>query len=360
MKIIIGLPLLSAHDAISNDVLQQCDLLIKNGLDAAIYATEVRLEVKNMLLINRNFLIKFLKKKENILIYHHGVAWEEGKWLLNEAKCKVWVKYHNVTPARFYKDYDKEGYYATQAGESQTHAIACHAKIEKFIGASAYNCESLKKLGVESHRMTVIPPFLMTEEYNKANIDLELTAKLDDGNRHFLTVGRVVPNKGHSHLIHTVQRYVNFFGPRIKLHIVGSLTMQDKRYYYELEDMINHFNLGEQINFHQNTNFDEMHTFYRTVDALIMMSEHEGFCLPIAEAQLHKLPIIALDRGAVGETLGANQLLFKEPDYDIFAVALHRITQDQTLREIVTTNGINNFNQRFQSKVILKQLLSLI
>ena len=82
--------------------------------------------------------------------------------------------------------------------------------------------------------------------------------------------------------------------------------------------------------------------------------------MPIAEAQLYKLPIVALDRGAVGETLGANQLSFKEPEYDIFAVALHRITQDQTLREIVTTNGINNFNQRFHSKVILKQLLSLI
>ena len=158
----------------------------------------------------------------------------------------------------------------------------------------------------------------------------------------------------------TIKSYVNFFGPEIKLHVVGSLNMQDKRYYYELEDLINHFNLGEQINFHQNTNFDEMHTFYKKVAALIMMSEHEGFCLPIAEAQLHKLPIIALDRGAVGETLGPSQLLFKEPDYDIFAVALHRITQDQTLREKVTTNGINNFNQRFHSEVVLGKLLSLM
>ena len=360
MKIIIGLPLLSAHDAISNDVLKQCELLIKNGFDALIYATEVRLEVKRLLLINRNFLIKFLKQKENILIYHHGVAWEEGKWILNEAECKILVKYHNVTPARFYKNYDKDGYYATQAGESQTRAIACNAKIEKFIGASTYNCESLKKLGVESHRMTVIPPFLMTDEYNKANIDLELTAKLDDGNKHFLTVGRVVPNKGHHHLIQTVQRYVNFFGPRIKLHIVGSLSMQDKRYYYYLEDMIRNFNLGEQITFHQNTNFNKIHTFYQKAGALIMMSEHEGFCVPIAEAQLYKLPIIALDRGAVGETLGPNQLLFKEPDYDIFAVALHRITQDQKLRKKVTKNGINNFNQRFHSEVVLGKLLSLI
>ena len=90
------------------------------------------------------------------------------------------------------------------------------------------------------------------------------------------------------------------------------------------------------------------------------MSEHEGFCVPIAEAQLYKLPIIALDRGAVGETLGPNQLLFKEPDYDIFAVALHRMTQDQTLREKVKTNGIKNFNQRFHSEVVLGKLLSLI
>ena len=143
MKIIIAAPLLSLHDAISNDVRQQCKLLKKEGLDTVIYATDASLDLKD-LLINRNSLKNYLKKTENLLIYHHGVAWEEGKWLLNEAECKILVKYHNVTPARFYKNYDKDGYYATQAGESQTRAIACNTKIEKFIDA-AYTAKRVNK-----------------------------------------------------------------------------------------------------------------------------------------------------------------------------------------------------------------------
>ena len=137
MKIIIAAPLLSLHDAISNDVRQQCKLLKKEGFDTVIYATDARLDFKE-LLINRNSLKKYLKNTENLLIYHHGVAWEEGKWLLNEAECKVWVKYHNVTPSSFYMDYDRAGSLATQAGEIQTHGIAQHAKISKFIGDFLY------------------------------------------------------------------------------------------------------------------------------------------------------------------------------------------------------------------------------
>ena len=74
MKIIIAAPLLSLHDAISNDVRQQCKLLKKEGFDTVIYATEARLDLKQ-LLINRNSLTTYLKKTENLLIYHHGVAW---------------------------------------------------------------------------------------------------------------------------------------------------------------------------------------------------------------------------------------------------------------------------------------------
>ena len=358
MKVIIALPLLSYNDAISNDVRQQAKLLKKAGFDTAIYATEAKQGLQQ-LLISLTSLKKHLKQTENLLIYHHGVAWEEGKWILNEAGCRIWIKYHNVTPASFFKDYDQAGYHATQAGESQTHAIVHLAKIEKFIGASAFNCDGLKQLGVESDRMTVIPPFMMTEEYKTAKIDENLLSKLEDGKKHFLTVGRIVPNKGHFHLIHTINSYIKFFGAAVKLHIIGSFCMQNEHYYYELEKLINRFHLGGQIHFQQNTNFDEMHTYYRTVDAMIMMSEHEGFCVPIAEAQFHELPVIALDRGGIAETLGVNQLLLKEADYDLFAVALHRITKDQPLKDQLTTTGTQNYNQRFRSEVILQQLLSL-
>ena len=197
----------------------------------------------------------------------------------------------------------------------------------------------------------------MSKKYRKVRFRIETRTRWI-AKKHFLTVGRIVPNKGHIHLIHTINSYIKFFGAAVKLHIIGSFCMQNERYYYELEKLINRFHLGGQIHFQQNTNFDEMHTYYRTVDAMIMMSEHEGFCVPIAESQFHELPIIALNRGAVEETLGQDQIIFDEPEYYDFAVALHRVAEDQSVKEHLTTSGSKNFH-RYRSENILQQLLSL-
>ena len=357
MKIIIALPLLSYNDAICNDVRQQAKLLKKAGFDTVIYASESKQNLTQQL-IPLDELKEFIKDQDNLLLYHHGVYWEEGNVILREANCTVWLKYHNITPSHFFKDYDLSNYYATQAGELQTRNFVWNPKIEKYIGDSSFNCDCLKQLGVNPHKLAIIPPLMMIEEYSKANIDSDLLSNIQNGKKHFLTVGRVVPNKGHSHLIQTIRNYVNFFGPEVQLHIIGSLSMQDKRYYYELERLINRFHLGEQIIFHQNVNFDQMHTYYSVCDAFLMMSEHEGFCVPIAESQFHELPIIALNRGAVEETLGPDQIIFDEPEYYDFAVALHRVAEDQSVKEHLTTSGSKNFH-RYRSENILQQLLSL-
>src|SRR5262249_16379438 len=39
-------------------------------------------------------------------------------------------------------------------------------------------------------------------------------------------------------------------------------------------------------------------------DLFVCASEHEGFCVPLAEAMAFDVPTLALDRGAVGETIG--------------------------------------------------------
>ena len=131
-----------------------------------------------------------------------------------------------------------------------------------------------------------------------------------------------------------------------------------KGYFYELEGLINSFHLGEQIIFHQNVNFDQMHTYYSACDALLIMSEHEGFCVPIVESQFHELPIVALSRGAIPETMGPDQLIFDEPEYNQFAVGLHRVSEKRSVRDLLTTSGAKNFH-RYRSENILQQLLSL-
>ena len=167
MKIIIALPFLSYHDAIGNDVRQQAKLLKKAEFDTVIYASGAEQDLTQEL-ISPDELKEFIKDQDNLLLYHHGVYWEEGNVILREAKCTVWLKYHNITPSHFFKDYDLSNYYATQTGELQTRKFVWNPKIKKYIGDSAFNCDCLKQLGVNPHKLAIIPPLIMIEEYSKA------------------------------------------------------------------------------------------------------------------------------------------------------------------------------------------------
>jgi len=90
-----------------------------------------------------------------------------------------------------------------------------------------------------------------------------------------------------------------------------------------------------------------------------MMSEHEGFCLPILEAQHHKLPVIALDRGAVHDTLGSEQLSFQDIDLDVFASAIHVVSHNNDLRNYLAEQGYRNY-QRYRIDILSQQLAGII
>src|SRR5690606_6245984 len=118
------------------------------------------------------------------------------------------IKYHNITPHSFYERYDGPSTYACREGRKQTEEIAQLAKIERFIGASRYNAQELLELGVPESKISVIAPLHKTHDFDKLEPNAILRNELSDGKINVLFVGRVVPNKGHKHLIETINRYV--------------------------------------------------------------------------------------------------------------------------------------------------------
>ena len=89
----------------------------------------------------------------------------------------------------------------------------------------------------------------------------------------------------------------------------------------------------------------------------MLLSEHEGFCVPIMEAQYFQLPIIAWNQCAVGETLGNGQLLFDKCNYDTFAIAINRLVTDIKLKNKLIQSGLENLKQYDNSETIKKTLM---
>jgi glycosyltransferase involved in cell wall biosynthesis len=70
-----------------------------------------------------------------------------------------------------------------------------------------------------------------------------------------------------------------------------------------------------------------------------MASDHEGFCVPLAEAMGHGVPIVAYGVTAVPETVGGAGLVLPDKSAVPFAAAVGRVLRDATLRDVLATAG---------------------
>jgi hypothetical protein len=99
-RIAILTPSLSTADAVSNDVLGMFDILIRNGHDVRIFAETHSLN--HHAISDLAHLRNFLKSPADILLYHHSRGWDPALQLLRELRCRRVIRYHNVTPAKFF------------------------------------------------------------------------------------------------------------------------------------------------------------------------------------------------------------------------------------------------------------------
>lgn len=358
MTVLIATPSLLPNDAVSNDVLQLRAFLVETGETVLLFAEFCHDSLRNLTVKYSDFVLD-LKREENTLIYHHSVYWEIGEDLVRLAKCRVFMKYHNITPSKFFS-YDPLRSSITAQGREQTRRFIQNSKFQLYISDSRFNSEELLACGAPAEASHIIAPFHRVHDFDRIPVNEGLKKKLEqDGRKHVLFVGRVAPNKGHKHLIQTLSRYVDFYGANICLHVIGGILAGDGPYLREIEDLIEKLSLADLVQFHDKLSFQDMHTFYDSCDAFLVMSEHEGFCVPILEAQYHRLPVVAWDHCAVGETTGREQLVMRDLDYDAFAVALYKVMHDKNLQERLISAGESNF-QRFEAPLLLKKTRELL
>ena len=90
--------------------------------------------------------------------------------------------------------------------------------------------------------------------------------------------------------------------PDAHLTIVGGPT--EPHYAAALRRFAADLGLSGAVEFTTRLSPGELAARYAAADVLVMLSEHEGFGVPLVEAMSHGLPIVAFDAGAVAEVLG--------------------------------------------------------
>lgn len=326
MRIIQMLPTVSHGDGVGNEALLIDKILREEGYDTHIYAEHIGAAVDKSRASYADELPTLAPT--DILVYHLSIG-SKLHALLGKLPCRKVFIYHNITPAQFFAGYHPLLERKCRDGIEQFKQLA--GVPDLVLAVSEFNKAHLQSLGYTCP-MEVLPIMMPFADYKQAP-DEAAMKRLADGRTNILFVGRVAPNKKQEDVIKAFYVYHTLKNPHSRLILAGSFQDMES-YKRELEDYCRLLGLtADDVVFTGTSSFAEILAYYNSADLFLCMSEHEGFCIPLVEAMLFHVPIIAYDACAVADTLGGGGVLLKEKDMVLCAEIMDMVITDKELQK---------------------------
>jgi len=153
-----------------------------------------------------------------------------------------------------------------------------------------------------------------------------------DGRTHVLAVGRLAPNKRLEDVLRAFALLQRGPVPRSRLLLVGDDGI--RAYSDALRGLARALRLRDVV-FCGRVDDDELRSAYGLADALVSLSEHEGYGVPLVEAMLAGVPVVAFDAGATAETMDGAGVLLGDKRPELVAGVIESLVRDPALRRAV-------------------------
>ncbi|HXB43714.1 MAG TPA: glycosyltransferase [Puia sp.] len=170
----------------------------------------------------------------------------------------------------------------------------------------------------------------------------------------FCCVAGYYPHKGHMKVIELVEILVSKYGLDIKLYFRGNPGYH--KYFNSILDRIRQSSCKERIVIEDFVIQDSINEIYSNASIMILLSEYEGFGLPIIEAQAIGLPVICSDISVLREVSGGYACFVSLASMENAARIVYDFLQDEQAQNWNIANGFTNV-MRFQCDKIAGQLL---
>lgn len=340
-------PSVAAGDGVTNGLLFTRSLLRDLGYKSDIYSFAIPDTLVGEVLPARIFR----QSECALLLYHHSMGHDHGGWLF-EQSCPKAMVYHNITPPEFFPEFSTLRRYAELGLEQLkewrgefVHALADSPLNELELKKAGYLRSETLPLLVDTRRLEGIksaPRFIADDPTNTL---------------YYLGVGRLAENKRQYLLIeafyHLLRHQQQTFPPAQRLILVGGTTSED--YAWGLRQHISKLGLEKEVLLVGKCSEPELRWLYENAHQYWCASAHEGFCMPLLEANYSSLPVIAYAHSNIPDTLGEGGLLLENDDPLEFALASHLLNIEPGLREAVITAGLQNL-QRYDCQNLRKAL----
>ena len=327
------IPSLASRDAIGVHSLNLRDGLRAVGIDSDIYygsyTNDVQGEGRPVIELGRSV-------RDRWLLYQASIGSPVFDILAARSEAKL-VNYHNITPAALLRDWEPAVAYEVALGRTQLARLASQSRFA--VADSAFNESELQALGYEA---TAVVPLLIDMHSKSDEPDPELARALArrkerEGGADLLYVGKISPHKAPHDLVKMLDVLRRVQDPAARLHLVGSPLGQT--YEPALRGFIEELGLADAVTLPGSVSGAELEAYFQAADVFVMASDHEGFCVPLAEAMGHGVPIVAYGVTAVPETVGGAGLVLNDKSALPFATAVGRVLRDAALRDLLAVAG---------------------
>jgi glycosyltransferase involved in cell wall biosynthesis len=325
--------MLAPRDAIGVHTINLRDGLRAAGIDSDIYYGDFELGVERE---GRPVTALGRAGRDRWLLYQ--ASWGSRVYDIFAARTEPkLVNYHNITPAHLLAEWEPEVAFEVALGRAQLARLADQSRFA--VADSTFNQSELEALG---YRDTAVVPLLidMSTQSNVADralADSLIRRRESRGGADLLFVGKVSPHKAPHDLVKMLSVLRQTYIPEARLHLVGSAL--GTTYEPALRSFIRELGLEDSVFLTGSVTGAELESYYQEADVFVCASEHEGFCVPLAESMGHGLPIVAYGVAAVPETVGDAGLLLANKSPGLFAAAVSRVLSDPGLARSLSHAG---------------------
>jgi L-malate glycosyltransferase len=331
-------PMLHRYDAVGEHARKFRDLLVAAGVPSRIY-TEIPDPVTEA------ETLPYLRYQADavpgdVLVYQFATRSVIAGWLAGRPEPVV-VNYHSVTPPEFFGPWNDRITRLQVGALSELALLAPRAALG--VAVSRFDSDELRAAGCEQVEVIPVanvrvPPL----DPDPSLVEEVRRARPGPGAR-WLSVGRLAPNKAHQRTIAALFVTRATTDPAAALTLVGSPT--EPAYAAALARYATQLGLADAVDFVSGIDEERLAAHYRAAHVLVMLSEHEGFGVPLVEAMGQGVPIVAADAGAVREVVGDAATVLDATGPRRVAAAVSQLLGDRAERSRLAEAGRARFDE---------------
>jgi glycosyltransferase involved in cell wall biosynthesis len=334
MGVHLFVPMLHRRDAVGEHTLALRDRLRARGLASKIF-TELP---DPATATETSHYLDYASEAEpgDVLVYQFATESSMAGWLAARPEPTV-INFHSITPPQYFAPWNNAiARLQVEAGQ-QLDALAPRAALG--IATSAFTAHELRQAGCTN--TVVVPVAGLSLPTQKSEVGTAGPHASRESGRHWLSVGRWAPNKAHHETIAALFVTRMTKDSEARLTLIGSPT--EPAYAAALRRYAAALGLAGAVEFLSGVSDEQLAAHYREADVLVMLSDHEGFGVPLVEAMSQRLPIVAFDAGAVAEVLGGCGVLLQSKHPRSVAAAVDAVLKDPAERSRLIEQGQRRF-----------------